>query len=107
MSLETILANHDPQLLICAGAPNDEYSPEARKLVERLAPENTLQEIKEVLADVLHSNFDLVYKLKSSDKASFEKVYQRTQPIPQNRSQQIESIAQDIFIMLSNLSTQT
>lgn len=58
--IEAILFRHDPQGLIGAGAPSDEYEFEAEMVFEAIANHNDLVGV-ERLMDILHAVFVLQF----------------------------------------------
>lgn len=63
LEIEKILARHDPEELICVGAPVDEYRQEAGEIAKQLSPGGSIEETTLIILDVFHRNFDVGYVL--------------------------------------------
>ena len=48
----------DYYALLAGGAPSDEFDGESRKISTRIHPEQTVQEIAKIIAEVFNTSFD-------------------------------------------------
>ncbi len=74
LAIEEILAQFDVERLIAAGAPQDEYSAEAKELANEISEGASYQQVEKALTEIFHNYFDFAYVLSDDpDEIAFTK----------------------------------
>lgn len=56
--LLSLFARHDPIGLVRIGAPDDEYSPEVKRILPRLEEAHSVEDLERIIHEVFVSMFD-------------------------------------------------
>jgi hypothetical protein len=105
-ALQKILARHDPESLICLGAPATEYMPEARKIAAQLSASQSLEQIEIIVSAVFHTQFDTHnYFTRCADTGELVGIERRVVAVPPGRDAAAKAVAHEIHRLLSGNDT--